>query len=95
MPPTNTPPIDINALLQILMQILTTPPEQPAGEISGGDTPFGPPGFAQTPDPMKGALMQILQQVQMAQSPQQGAMGAINGQQGGNMGHLGGRPRGS
>ena len=93
MPPEG---IDINGIIQMLTQLLTTPPEQPNGELAGGTGPLGPPSFADTPDPMGAQLMQMLQFLQMsqAQSPQQG-MNAVAGQMGGMYGGLGGRPQGS
>lgn len=88
--------LDINAIIQMLTQLLTTPPEQPNGELAGGAGPLGPPSFAETPDPMGAQLMQILQMLQMnqAQSPQQG-MNAVAGQMGGMYGAMGGRPPGT
>lgn len=88
--------MDVEALMQLLAQLMTTPPEQPAGEIAGGGRPVGPPAFAETPDPMGAQLMQLMQMLQMAQaqSPQQG-MNAMAGQAGGMSGFLGGRPVGS
>ncbi len=88
--------LDINAIIQMLMEILTMAPEQPAGDIAGGTAPMGPPGFANTPDPQAAGLMQMLQMLQMqqSQSPQQG-MNAVNGQMGAMGGFLGGRPPGS
>lgn len=88
--------VDINAIIQMLTQLLTAPPEQPSGELAGGKGPLGPPSFAETPDPQGAQLMQLLQFLQMnqAQSPQQG-MNAVAGQMGGMYGHMGGRPPGS
>lgn len=90
------PEVNIDSLIQMIMQMLTTPPEQPAGELAGGTTPMGPPAFAQTPDPQGAQLMQLLQMLQMAQSqsPQQ-AQNAVQGQQGAIFGAQGGRPVGS
>lgn len=86
----------IEELIAMIMQLLTTPPEQPGGELAGGGQPMGPPAFADTPDPQGAQLMQMLQMLQMAQSqsPQQG-MNAVAGQQGGMSGFMGGRPVGS
>lgn len=90
------PGIDPNTLLQLLMQLLTQSPSQPAGDIAGGTTPIGPPAFAKTPDPQAAALTQLLQNLQMQQAanPQQ-AMNAAAGVQGGPFGQMGGRPPGS
>lgn len=97
MPPGNPQDggMDINSLIQMLTQFLTTPPQQPSGEMAGGGRPMGPPAFADTPDPMGAQLMQLLQMLQMsqAQSPQQGMNGAM-GQMGGMYGAMGGRPPG-
>ncbi len=93
MPPEG---IDINAIIQMLAELLTTPPENPHGELAGGQGPLGPPAFANTPDPQGAQLMQLLQFLQMsqAQSPQQG-MNAVAGQMGGMYGQMGGRPPGT
>lgn len=90
------PQVDIGQVIQMLMDILTTPPEQPGGELAGGSRPMGPPSFAETQDPMAAGIMQMLQGLQMAQaqSPQQG-MNGMMGQMGAMGGHLGGRPPGS
>lgn len=88
--------IDIDTLIQMLMQILMTPPEGPTGQMAGGTVPVGPPSFAETDNPQAAGIMQMLQSLQMAQSqsPQQ-AMNATSGQMGAMGGHLGGRPFGS
>ena len=90
------PDVDIDALIQMIMQMLTTAPQQPEGALAGGDTPMGPPAFAQTQDPQGAQLMQLLQMLQMSQSqsPQQ-AQNAVQGQQGAIFGFQGGRPVGS
>lgn len=97
MPPGNEQQgIDLDGLIQMIMQMLTTAPEQPAGDMAGGGVPIGPPAFADTPDSQGAQLMQLLQMIQMAQSqsPQQ-SMNAVQGQQGAMGGFLGGRPTGS
>lgn len=90
------PGVDINALIEMLMQVLTAPPEAPQGEIAGGSAPVGPPAFAKTEDPMQAQVAQLLQMLQMGQAanPQQ-AMNASAGAQGGMYGQMGGRPRGT
>lgn len=90
------PQLDPNQLLQLLLQLLTQPPQEPVAEIAGGPQLMGPPAFAKTPDPMTAQLTQLLQtlQMQQASSPQQ-AMNAVAGQQGAMYGHMGGRPVGS
>ena len=95
MPPANGQ-MGIEELMQMLMQFLTTAPQQPAGDTAGGTVPIGPPGYGSTPDPQAAGVMQLLQMLQMAQSqsPQQ-AQNAVSGQMGAMGGFMGGRPPGS
>ena len=95
-PQQAAPGIDVNALLQMVMQMLTKSPPAPNTEIVGGNVPMGPPGFAKTPNPQQAQLMQLLQtlSLQRAGSPQN-AMNANMGMMGASAGRMGGRPRGS
>lgn len=95
MPPGQTPGIE--QLLQLVMQILTTPPDVPAGEVPSGLPPSGVPGAARNPseeEQVMSLLMSLLQTTGMGQSGQQ----MMNGAQGGAgapFGAMGGRPVGS
>ena len=89
--------MDPNQLLEMLMQLLTQSPEQPAGEIPAGIPATGSPQAAKTMSPedqMMAQLAQMAQQVQMQQSSQQMQNG-VQGGAGAMFGGMGGRPRGS
>ena len=87
----------IEQLLQLVMQILTTPPDVPAGEVPNGLPSSGIPGMARNPseeDQVMSMLMSLLQTTGMGQSGQQ-MMNGAQGAAGGPFGAMGGRPPGS
>lgn len=92
MPPNG---IDLNALMQLIQQLLSTPPQGPVGDIAGGTTPIGPPASTETLDPQMAQLAMLLQNIKMQAPNPQAGMQAAAGAQGGPMGNMGGRPRGS
>ena len=89
--------IDINQLLQMLMQILTQPPDQPAGNVPSGLPPTGVPASTMQMSPEMQQMAQLNQMAQMLQMQQSGqqSMNAVQGGAGGMFGGMGGRPPGS
>lgn len=92
----NLPP-EMQQMLELVMQFLTTPPDQPAGDVATGLPPSSTPPAVknQTPeDQMTNMLLQLVQNAQMQQSGQQ-MTNAVQGGAGAPFGAMGGRPRGS
>lgn len=82
-------------LVQMLMQLLTQPPEQPSGGLPTGGVPsHSPPMAAQGPTEEEEVLNMFMQLMQQ-QAPQQGMQQGMQGFQGGMFGGMGGRPPGS
>lgn len=89
--------MDPNQILQLLMQLLTEPPDQPAGDVPSGIPPTGSPMSARhlsEEDEMMAQLNMLAQGLLQQQSAQQMQNGAQGGQ-GGMFGGMGGRPPGS
>jgi hypothetical protein len=89
--------MDPNTIIELLMQLLTQSPNEPAGNTPHGLPAAGVPADVLTGNPEHDQLammLQLLQQIQMQQSAQQ-AMNGAHGALGGMFGSLGGRPRGS
>lgn len=89
--------LDIGALLQLLMQILSQPGNAPAGEVANGIPGSAPPPAAMSPSPEQQQMAQIHQMAQMLQMQQSGqqSQNAVQGGAGAPFGAMGGRPPGS
>lgn len=89
--------IDLNQIMEMIMGLLTQPPNQPAGNVPTGLPASGAPQMAKQMSPedqQKAMLLQLVQQVQNQASGQQMQNG-VQGQAGAMFGQMGGRPRGS
>lgn len=80
-------------IMEMLMQILTSMPQQPAGDMPMG-AGNSVPSMAQGPSQPETEIAAMLQMLQQGQ-PQAQAMTGPAGFQGGMFGGMGGRPPGS
>lgn len=96
-PQGQAPQIDMEQLLQMIMQLLTQSPEQPAGNVPSGLPPTGAPASAMQLSPEMQQMAQLNQMAQMLQMQQSGqqSQNAVQGGAGAMFGGMGGRPRGS
>ena len=89
--------MDPNMIMELLLQLLTQPPEEPAGGTPHGLPASGIPASLMEGSPEEaqmGMMLQLLQGLQMQQSAQQSMNGAQGGM-GAMFGGMGGRPPGS
>lgn len=89
--------MDLNALLDMIMQMLTQSPDQPAGNVPSGLPPTGIPSSTMQMSPEMQQMAQLHQMAQMLQMQQSGqqSQNAVQGGAGAPFGGMGGRPRGS
>ena len=82
-------------LIQMMMQMLQTAPQQPTGgAAAGGMPPTAVPSNLRVPTETEQLMNMLLQGLQMPQAGTH-AMNAAHGMAGAPAGALGGRPRGS